>query len=131
MWLIIIRPRRVGALGPCECCQRRATERQDDAGLHNSNLLLEPTQARVDRIGKAGHERAVLLRARRLAKGSIRYVALVHVDVLGLDSGLCEISGPMERLRSKLANEPQVHSNKQTRLVFTDSGETSVRRERL
>jgi len=51
------------------------------------------------------------------------------VDVLGFDPGLCETGGPVERLRRKLATEPQVHSNKQTRLVFTESGESSVRRD--
>jgi hypothetical protein len=51
------------------------------------------------------------------------------VDVLGLDPRLCVPGGPMERLRRKLANEPQIHSNKQTRLVFTEDGETSVRRD--
>jgi len=47
------------------------------------------------------------------------------VDVLGLDSALCEPGGPMERLRRKLAAEPQIHANKRTRLVFTLDGETS------
>jgi len=50
------------------------------------------------------------------------------VDVLGLDSALCEPCGPMERLRRKLAAEPQIHSNKRTRLVFTPEGEVSIRR---
>ena len=48
------------------------------------------------------------------------------VNVLGLDPALCAEGGPMERLRRKLAGEPQVHANKQTRLVFTSEGETSV-----
>jgi predicted RNA methylase len=47
------------------------------------------------------------------------------VDVLGLDASLCAPNGPMERLRQKLAGEPQIHSNKQTRLIFTEDGETS------
>ena len=34
----------------------------------------------------------------------------------------------MERLRRKLATEPQIHSNKRTRVVFTPEGETSIRR---
>jgi hypothetical protein len=34
----------------------------------------------------------------------------------------------MERLRRKLAAEPQIHGDKQTRLVFTPGGETSVPR---
>src|ERR1035437_9100357 len=50
------------------------------------------------------------------------------VDVLGVDSTLCESGGPLERLRRTLAAEPQIHSNKRTRLVFTREGETSIRR---
>jgi hypothetical protein len=50
------------------------------------------------------------------------------VDVLGLDPVLCETGGPMERLRRKLAAEPQIHSDKRTRLVFTPDGETSISR---
>jgi hypothetical protein len=50
------------------------------------------------------------------------------VEVLGLDSALCETGGPMERLRRKLAAEPQIHADKLTRLVFTPEGETSIRR---
>jgi hypothetical protein len=50
------------------------------------------------------------------------------VDVLGLDSALCDPNGPMDRLRHKLAIEPQIHSKKQTRVVFTATGETTVRR---
>jgi hypothetical protein len=49
------------------------------------------------------------------------------VNVLGLDPALCETGGAMERLRYKLSAEPQIHANKQTRLVFTPEGETSVR----
>lgn len=47
------------------------------------------------------------------------------VDVLGLSPDLCAAGGPMERLRAKLAAEPQIHSDKRTRVVFTDEGETS------
>ena len=50
------------------------------------------------------------------------------VDVLGLSQTLCDAGGPIERLRRKLAAEPQIHANKRTRLVFTADGETSVRR---
>ncbi len=50
------------------------------------------------------------------------------VNVLCLDPALCAEGGPMHRLRRKLAAEPQLHANKQTRLVFTPEGETSVRR---
>src|SRR5262249_19576681 len=34
------------------------------------------------------------------------------VNVLGLDAQLCATGGPIERLRQKLASEPQIHSNK-------------------
>jgi len=47
------------------------------------------------------------------------------VEVLGLDPALCEPGGPIERLRRKLATEPQIHANKRTRLVFTPEGEAS------
>ena len=50
------------------------------------------------------------------------------VDVLGLDSALCESGGAMDRLRRKLAAEPQIRADKRTRVVFTPEGETSVRR---
>ena len=50
------------------------------------------------------------------------------VDVLGLSPDLCAAGGPMERLRIKLAAEPQIHSDKRTRVVFTDEGETTVPR---
>ncbi len=49
-------------------------------------------------------------------------------DVLGLGPQLCSPGGPMERLRSKLAAEPQIHSDKKTRVVFTDAGEHMVPR---
>jgi hypothetical protein len=53
------------------------------------------------------------------------------VNVLGLNEALWQPGGPMERLRRKLAAEPQIHSNKRTRLVFTDDGERSEpRRDR-
>lgn len=47
------------------------------------------------------------------------------VDVLGLSPDLCAPGGPMERLRAKLAAEPQIHSDKRTRVVFTNEGETT------
>ena len=50
------------------------------------------------------------------------------VDVLGLSPDLCAAGGAMERLRTKLATEPQIHSNKKTRVVFADAEEKSVRR---
>jgi hypothetical protein len=50
------------------------------------------------------------------------------VEVLGADSALCERGGAIERLRRKLAAEPQIHADKRTRVVFTPDGETSSRR---
>ena len=50
------------------------------------------------------------------------------VEVLGADSALCEPGGAIERLRRKLAAEPQIHADKRTRVVFTPDGETSSRR---
>jgi hypothetical protein len=50
------------------------------------------------------------------------------VDVLGLPEALCDQGGPIDRLRKKLACEPQIHSNKRTRVVFTPDGEMSTRR---
>jgi len=50
------------------------------------------------------------------------------VTVLGLPDTLCEANGPMERLRRKLAAEPQIRGGKRTRLVFTEVGEVSVLR---
>lgn len=52
------------------------------------------------------------------------------LDVLGLDPFLCDAGGPMDRLRRKLAAEPQIHADKCTRLVFTPEGETNVLRPR-
>lgn len=52
----------------------------------------------------------------------------VLLDVLGLDPALCAAGGPLERLRRKLAAEPQIHSNKRSRLIFTEEGEHSRRR---
>ena len=50
------------------------------------------------------------------------------VNVLGLDPALCDSGGPMELLRRKLAAEPQIHGNKQTRVLFTAAGEESLPR---
>ena len=49
-------------------------------------------------------------------------------DVLGLGPELCADGGPMQRLRAKLAAEPQIHADKRTRVVFTDAGEATVPR---
>ena len=53
---------------------------------------------------------------------------LLLEDVLGFPKTLCAIGGPMERLRTKLAREPQIRGGKKTRLVFTPEGERSVPR---
>ena len=45
--------------------------------------------------------------------------------ILGLSESLCNPHGPLDRLRRKLAGEPQIHGGKRTRVVFTDDGETS------
>jgi hypothetical protein len=50
------------------------------------------------------------------------------VNVLGLVADLCASGGPIERLRRKVAAEPQIHADKRTRLVFTGEGETSAQR---
>ena len=50
------------------------------------------------------------------------------VDVLGLPALLCEPDGPLALLRRKLAAEPQIHGGKRTRVVFSDGGELSERR---
>lgn len=49
-------------------------------------------------------------------------------DVLGLPRELCAPNGPLEKLRAKIAREPQIHSGKKSRVVFTPDGEHSVRR---
>lgn len=53
---------------------------------------------------------------------------LLIEEVLGLPSELCAPNGPLERLRAKVAREPQIHSGKKSRVVFTPDGEQSVRR---
>jgi len=50
------------------------------------------------------------------------------VEVLGMDPALCEVGGPVERLRRKLSAEPQIRAGKLARLVFTPDGETNIRR---
>ena len=45
-------------------------------------------------------------------------------EVLGLPATLRE---PMQRLRLKLASEPQIHGGKKSKVVFTDDGERSVK----
>ena len=50
------------------------------------------------------------------------------VEVLGLPKSLCAPDGPLALLRRKLAAEPQIHGGKRTRVVFTETGERTVRR---
>jgi hypothetical protein len=50
------------------------------------------------------------------------------INVLGLPANLCAPNGPLDRLRRKLAIEPQIRDGKQTRLVFTAGGEEMVPR---
>ncbi len=51
------------------------------------------------------------------------------VDVLGLPESLVAPDGPIDLIRRKLAREPQIRGNKKSRVVFTDDGETCVKRE--
>ena len=53
----------------------------------------------------------------------------ILVDVLGLPESLVAEDGPIDLIRRKLAREPQIHGGKQSRVVFTDDGEKSVKRE--
>ena len=49
-------------------------------------------------------------------------------DILGLSPDLCRKGGPIERLRIKIACEPQIHGDKKTRVAFTEGGEKTVPR---
>lgn len=60
------------------------------------------------------------------ARGAID--TLLLEDVLGLPKTLCAAGGPMERLRTKLAREPQIRGRKKTRLMFTPEGERNMPR---
>ncbi len=53
----------------------------------------------------------------------------ILVDVLGLPESLVAPDGPIDLIRRKLAREPQIHGGKKSRVVFTDEGEKSVRRD--
>ena len=53
----------------------------------------------------------------------------ILVDVLGLPETLVEPGGPIDLIRHKLAQEPQIHGGKKSRVVFTDDGEKSVKRD--
>ena len=43
------------------------------------------------------------------------------VDVLGLPESLCAEHGPMDLLRRKLVQEPQIHGGKRSRVVFNEA----------
>ena len=53
----------------------------------------------------------------------------ILVDVLGLPESLVEDDGPIDLIRRKLAREPQIHGGKKSKVVFTDEGEKSVKRD--
>ena len=53
------------------------------------------------------------------ARAELDYRLLV--DVLRLPEMLCEPGGPIDLLRRKLAQEPQIHGGKRTRVVFSDT----------
>ena len=53
----------------------------------------------------------------------------ILVDVLGLPESLVMEGGPIELIRRKLAREPQIHGGKKSRVVFTDDGEKSTKRD--
>ena len=57
------------------------------------------------------------------------------IDVLQLPEWLCELDGPMDLLRRKLAHEPQIHGGKKSRVVFIektdDSGKTVFEERRV
>ena len=49
----------------------------------------------------------------------------ILVDVLGLPESLVAPDGPIDLIRRKLAQEPQIHGGKKSKVVFTDNGERS------
>ena len=53
----------------------------------------------------------------------------ILIDVLGLPDSLLAPDGPIDLIRRKLAREPQIHGGKKSRVVFTDEGEKSVKRD--
>lgn len=55
--------------------------------------------------------------------------ALLLEQVMELPKTLSAAGGPMERLRMKLAREPQIRGRKQTSLLFTPDGERHVPRD--
>ena len=53
----------------------------------------------------------------------------ILVEVLGLPESLVAKGGPIDLIRRKLAQEPQIHGGKKSRVLFTPTGERSVKRE--
>jgi len=53
---------------------------------------------------------------------------LFFEQVMGLPADFCSPNGPMVRLRAKLAREPQIDGNKQTRIVFEGDHENEIPR---
>ena len=53
----------------------------------------------------------------------------ILVKVLGLPESLVAPDGPIDLIRRKLAREPQIHGGKKKRVVFTDEGEKSLKRD--
>ena len=47
------------------------------------------------------------------------------IDVLQMPEWLCQLGGPMDLLRCKLAREPQIHGGKKSRVVFSDKTDDS------
>jgi hypothetical protein len=113
---------------------------QEGRGTSTVTSILEITTLDVRALSAAQHRRAkrVFERLSHLqflpfdqvdedeARAELDQSLLI--EVLGLDPGLCEGGGALERLRRKLAVEPQIHADKRTRVVFTPAGETTVRR---
>ena len=112
------------------------------AGRGTSTITSIPTFPTLDFRGFTETQRAVAraalleVRGERLlpfdqldedeVRGAIDRLLLE--DVLGLPETLCAPGGPMERLRTKLAREPQIRGRKKTRLVFGPEGDLSVPR---
>ena len=53
----------------------------------------------------------------------------ILVNVLNLPNSLVAPNGPIDLIRRKLAQEPQIHGGKKSRVLFTPNGEKSVKRE--
>ncbi len=53
----------------------------------------------------------------------------ILVNVLNLPNSLVAPNGPIDLIRRKLAQEPQIHGGKKSRVLFTPNGERSVKRD--